>query len=589
MSLRLLARAATGWRSWLSPVVASTALLSCSILLIEPVLWPHLEPSYPDLPDLDYLPMRGQAHAAMPLVDPETGEFTSPGRIWIKGSESVRSASVDGGASIALDPPFYVAIAEVEPGHHEVEFGAEGVPRRAVVVPGGAELTQERDRFSLLSYGCFDPFDIQAGRVIVEPGDGTSLPGAKREPYARLWAIRALLRDAAAGELRDLPKPSLILGAGDQIYVEPAHDRYGALGLEHPLSAWTIEAKPRPRLSLGGFVKFVDATYRAGWSFSTLDAAFRQCPSVMMWDDHEIRDGWGSQGDEHVYADTYYAAAREAFLQHQFQRGPRQRTPDMDRVDAPLYQTFRLHGLPIFVLDERSARDIGVPQVLGDEQRRAFAQWLASLDPEDSPYYVVVSPLPMLYRIGDIVGIASYFEEEIRDDLHDNWGFKPNTYELNRLMLLMVHAAERGLKAVIVSGDMHMSAILRAKTRRTSEAASRVFAYEIITSGLASKVDSGGWKYEIGREGSLTGTGIELGEHHLEFELGLAEPNPNFGALEFSGDQVTVHLIQALSEGIVHYRIPLRFGTGTPAFGEMLARARQSLAIPAELPPPLAK
>jgi hypothetical protein len=108
--------------------------------------------------------------------------------------------------------------------------------------------------------------------------------------------------------------PDLLCGSGDQVYVEPGHDVYGAWGDAHPITAWTVESRPRPRVGLTAFVAFLDEAYRRSWSFETLDEVLKTTPSVMTWDDHEIRDGWGSQGDEHVYLDTYYAAARDAFL-----------------------------------------------------------------------------------------------------------------------------------------------------------------------------------------------------------------------------------------------------------------------------------
>ena len=57
------------------------------------------------------------------------------------------------------------------------------------------------------------------------------------------------------------------------------------------------------------------------------------------------------------------------------------------------------------------------------------------------------------------------------------------------------NAASRGLRAIIFSGDMHLSALLRADASRGSDAAPEVMAYELVTSGLAGPLSGGGWEH----------------------------------------------------------------------------------------------
>jgi hypothetical protein len=298
----------------------------------------------------------------------------------------------------------------------------------------------------------------------------------------------------------------------------------------------------------------------------------------MVWDDHEIRDGWGSQGDEHVFLDTYYAAARQAFVQHQLWRGPRRWHDDLAAPRVPLYQTLTLHELPIFVLDERSARDVRVPQVLGPEQWARLREWLAALDARRSPYYVLVSPLPVLFRVADLVDLGAAFDDEVRDDLLDLWNSDVNQPELDALVAELIATSKRGLRAILVSGDIHISAILRATARPAGspvEAAS-VFAYEIITSGLAGAL-SGSWKHQLGREGAIIPEPLEIGTYTVEHALGIAQAAPNFGAIEIDGEEAIAHLFQALPEGLRHYRVPLAFGRDAGDLGEMVTRGRREL------------
>jgi hypothetical protein len=532
-------------------------------------LWPVLEPRYPEQPALDYAPLSAQAHAALPLADPTTGELAGPGRIWIKGSPSVRSAELRGGA-VALDPPYYAALVEAPAGRVVVDFAGEGAPISVEVhVPDAAAWNEARERFSLLAYGCFDPFAVEKGRAIVDPGSDSE------DGYARLHAIRELFRDAARGDVAGFPEPDLVCGAGDQVYVEPAHDSYAAFGAAHPLSAWTVERMPRPRLDLGSFVRFLDETYRKTWSFTTLDEVLRSKPAVMIWDDHEIRDGWGSQGDEHVFVDTYYAAARDAFVQHQFRRGPRPWDAALAAPRASLHQSLALHGLPIFVFDQRSARDVRVPQVLGDAQWTAFTAWLDALDPARMPYYVLVSPLPLLYRVSNLAQLAADLDPEVRDDMLDAWSSAPNTPELDRILERMVVSWRRGLRAIVISGDMHLSAILSATVRDGERAAPAVFAYEIVASGLAGRF-GGDWKFLVGREGALLDAPTRLGSAAVSMAMGLSESCPNFAGLEIDGAQAIAHVFQALPDGTVHYRVPLQWDREADDLGAMVSEGRHA-------------
>jgi len=546
----------------------------CSPLPLEPSLVPVLEPEFPDRATLDYVPRPVFAHAAMPLFDPSARVYASSGRVWVKGGPQYPKARI-GDAVAQLAPPFYTAVLEAPPGDAVVAFsGDASVPEVevGVTVVDPIQLSARSESFSMLGFGCFDPFHLVDGMVLPNPGKKDA------EAWPRLTAIRALFEEAAKGALAGLSAPSVVLGAGDQVYVEPAHDQYAEYGADHPLSAWTVEAHPAPRLGVSAFRDFLDATYRSSWSFEPLDRVFRSCPSVMVWDDHEIRDGWGSQGDEHLYRDTYYAEARRAYVQHQVLRGPRRLGDDAQELTAPLDQQFEIHQLPVFVLDERSARDCRVPQVLGRDQSEAFRRWLERLDPERSRHYVIVSPLPLLYRVTDMAALGASFGPEVTDDLLDHWDSDINRAEYHALLGAILAASKRGLRCIILSGDMHNSALMSASV--TSGGMESVFAYEIIASGLAMPIDDSGWKFALGRAGALIADPVRIGGETVRMDLGVSDPSPNFCALQFDGDQATAHLLQATAEGPVHYRVPLAFGTDAPSVGSLAKAGRHLLDAP---------
>jgi len=549
--------------AWRPAVWISTAavLASCGSWDLAPQIVTRDLPRYPETSELDYDPLPCMAHAACPLAN-DAGDLTAgAGRVWLKGSAALRRASVPGRTEpVVLDPPYYTAVVEAPPGKAIVEFSGEGGARRSVevVVPDPRELNETGEDFSIVFFGDLQPFALDEGEVYINPGDGTDRPGRKEGKFAALEEIRKVLSRVCEGTVEGMLRPSLIVGHGDQIYVEGAYEGYSSYGHTHPMAAWTMEFQPKPRVSPEAFPGFLEACYARTWSLTTMDAALRNVPSVMVWDDHDIRDGWGSQGDEHIYRESYFRSARDAYIAHQILRGPRRIGKDLESLDRSLHQSFRIKGLPVFVLDERNNRDVSVPAVLGEEQWKALRAWFQGLDPARSKHYVLVSSVPIFYRVAERANIAASFSDEIRDDLLDTWTSKPNEPEWRELVREIVKAWERGLRAIVVSGDYHMSSICRVTAEDAEKTGRPVVAYEIITSGLAAEA-YGGWKQKMGREGLFIDDPIEIEGHELECEFGQNDTLPNFGGIEFRRGEVEVSIFKAETDGCTQYKVPLRW------------------------------
>ena len=303
--------------------------------------------------------------------------------------------------------------------------------------------------------------------------------------------------------------------------------------------------------------RFLDVCYRGYWSFTTFQRSLAACPSVMIWDDHDIRDGWGSQGDEHVYRDSHFVTFRNAFIAHQFIRGPRRWSDELAPDTASMWQAFAIGGVPFFVTDQRTNRDVTVPTVMGEAQWQVLRSWFAALDPARSKYYVLVSSVPVFYRVANRANIASAFSSEARDDLLDTWTSQQNEPEWLRLVEEIAKAGARGLRGIVVSGDYHISSLCRVTMTLPGQAA-RPVAYELITSGFAQE-EYGGWKQKVARKGWFIETPIEAAGSSLTCEFGIIESIPNFGALEFDGDQVRASMFQSTGAGCVQYRVPLQW------------------------------
>jgi hypothetical protein len=560
-------------------LAALLAVPACNAWDLAPRIVRRDLPVMPAAAALDYRPLPGMAHAALPIFDQERGVFTGDGRVWLKGSPTTRRATIAGrDEAVALDPPCFTAVVTAPPGARTVVFEVDGEPDRSVqvTVPDAAVLNGKAPLRALF-FGDFQPFDIQGEVVTVNPGEPIAGPGLD---VGTLIAIRRLFAATAAGELAAFRAPSFACGIGDQIYVEGDYHEYDRLGERHPMSAWTVEAQPRPRVPLQQLPEFLDRCYRGHWSFPEFERALAAVPSVMTWDDHDVRDGWGSHGDEHVFRDSFFRVFREAFVAHQVARGPRLMTPDLLRIDAPLWQSFVANGVPVFVLDLRTCRNIAAPTVLGDEQWQALRQWFAGLDVARSRHYVLVSSMPVFYRIAKAANLAASFSDEVRDDLLDTWTSGPNQPEWRRLVEQIVQAGARGLRGVVVSGDYHVNALCRITAANgDGDGEPTVLAYEIMAAGLASD-GYGDWKQRVARKGFLLETPIDVVGARLSTEFAFAEATPSFLGLEVDGERVAASIFLATGKGCAQLRVPLSWDTAPERLSVLLQQGREPIVLP---------
>jgi phosphodiesterase/alkaline phosphatase D-like protein len=219
----------------------------------------------------------------------------------------------------------------------------------------------------------------------------------------------------------------------------------------------------------------------------------------MMWDDHEVRDGWGSQGDEALRLEgerwrNHYAAARRWFVGYQAMRNPLHPLPGetaerlLERM-AGASEAFpgrgpELHfqfdwgcACTFFVMDLRSQRSLD--QVIGDEQLRALETWLKRRD--DRPrLHVLVSSIPLTLPKWVRLDPARWLPSR-GDDVRDQWWSKSGRRQATRLKELLAERFSYGRdRLLILSGDVHYSEV-----RRLEIEGGKFIGHEVISSGLS--------------------------------------------------------------------------------------------------------
>ena len=225
--------------------------------------------------------------------------------------------------------------------------------------------------------------------------------------------------------------------------------------------------------------------YRGYWGFESVQRVFDGFPTYMIWDDHEIGDGWGSHylredgaqdGLRRMLPDlderglTYeeglelmrrmFHAARHTYVEYQHSHNP-------PTADGVLDYAFRRGGCAFYVLDGRGARDIEREsyRILGREQFERFAEWARALTPEETPFAFVTSAVPVLHTRAALVQADEHLGG-LGDDLRDSWEHELHKTEREALMAVLFEAAAKGINVSVLSGDVHVSAVFAIEDDR---------------------------------------------------------------------------------------------------------------------------
>jgi hypothetical protein len=268
----------------------------------------------------------------------------------------------------------------------------------------------------------------------------------------------------------DQPYHLLLMG-GDQIYADELWNAVPALRAFNDLPRSERVAQEPDASLQDAIVRFYAQTYRDRLGQPPVADVLACIPSVMMWDDHEIFDGWGSYSEEEQTSPMFRAifeAARTCFVLFQLQSDPRVPSwptlPGAGGFDA----LFRIRDMALVVIDlrsERSQRQVMSPQ-----------SWNAVFDAIDGSrglrHLLVMSSIPVVHpdlafleqALGLIPGMQG-----IEDDLHDQWLSYLHRVERLRLVhRLLDFAAAQGTRVTILSGDVHVAALgVLESTRRT--------------------------------------------------------------------------------------------------------------------------
>lgn len=319
------------------------------------------------------------------MLGPIVGHTTDTStRIWIAAEGGPHRLEVEGGPTVPFQPT------------------ETGVPEFGTAIADATGLTPDtRYRYTIRaldggvaaqgSCRTFPPSLDRTGLLFASAScDSLKVAGEQSNPGA--WGL--LAQQVRQGDLR------FLMLLGDQVYMDEVENIWHL-----PLDLDRRERRRR-----------MAAVYHRFWSRAPVAEILANVPTYMMWDDHEIRNGWGSDpGDSPTLAGRYprgrpisaryeafFEDARQVYWHFQHVRNPA--TIGIDR--AAFLEPGTRRAVPftvacgattLLVLDNRGSRDVWRPQkpVLGAEQWTVLREVLHDLEPTTDSLVVVV-PLPVV-------------------------------------------------------------------------------------------------------------------------------------------------------------------------------------------------
>lgn len=364
--------------------------------------------------------------------------------------------------------------------------------RYNVYVEGEQAHNQDGDEW------CFYvPGEREKPRLLYASCNGFSssdLVSKTERPYILWGKIRKFqLTELAKINTDEIPAPySLMLLGGDQVYADELWSKVPLL------NKWVherFEKKLKTRSSktlIEQLERFYDELYQHRWNKPEMSLMLASIPNAMMWDDHDIFDGWGSFPKELQNCEVYqaiFSVAKRYFelLQVRSRRNRTLLDPDSRHYSFGL----QFRDYHILALDNRSERTLS--QVMSQRQWQHIIDYLDHRATRGD--LLVMTAVPVVYRdfsLTESVFDFTPWEEELTDDLKDHWRAKDHQGERARLIMRLLGNIERREKhgschTVLLSGDVHVGCLGVINDRRDGKIR-RI--HQVVSSGIVHPAPS---------------------------------------------------------------------------------------------------
>lgn len=295
----------------------------------------------------------------------------------------------------------------------------------------------------------------------------------------------------------------LLLHGGDQLYADEILECHPAV------QAWAKRARPKDvdaataEDARAALHETLFERYLQTFAEPPFDWLSARIPSLAMWDDHDICDGWGSLPAvklDRKIGEVLFEVARACFLVFQMGAHPEE-TPSIciDQSGRSLGWRAALPGVDLIAPDLRSERRPW--RVMG---KRGWAGFLeatrAAAERPDGGRAFILSSVPALGpRLSwvEAVMILTPTMQKYEDDLRDQWQSRAHRDEWKRFLQTVIdlHRAD-GRRATLLSGEIHLA------TRGTL-AVEGGPVHQLVASGVTHPAPAKGYARGLGLLASL--------------------------------------------------------------------------------------
>ncbi|KAL2633411.1 hypothetical protein R1flu_004890 [Riccia fluitans] len=213
----------------------------------------------------------------------------------------------------------------------------------------------------------------------------------------------------------------------------------------------------------GTICEYYREVYRRTWRHGPTLYCLANCPNLMIYDDHEIRDNWADleQDWEKESSDFFIAlCAWRVYLEYQRQLHVDVDFSDLKAIDKD-YHFHLTAGVGIMFLDIRGSRTFHRPEdpeyrYLGSDQWKDIDHALSAGGLFDSAKVLLLcTPAPLVFLDRGFTDVASNVPRLV--DFKGHWSAAPHYDEQKRMIntIFRWRAASKDREVLVLGGDVH--------------------------------------------------------------------------------------------------------------------------------------
>lgn len=278
----------------------------------------------------------------------------------------------------------------------------------------------------------------------------------------------------------------LLLHTGDQIYSDPyiwnCHKKLNNFLKRFRKSKVEFTQDMRDALD-----DFYFETYVRYWTIPEVAKVLAEIPSIMMWDDHDIFDGYGSYRTSWQRTNVFqgiFTVAQKYFIRFQLGMTEGEQALSSLRESPGLTQVYTVNEVAIISLDNR--RERSRRRIMSDETYHSLSQHLNSL--EDIKHVIVIIGVPIVYNSFYFVErLISGFNVEIEDDVRDHWrSWRHHEERKVFIRMLQRFSKVKKWRTTFIAGDVHLgcAGVIHNKYEKAGNATT---INMLVSSGIGSK------------------------------------------------------------------------------------------------------